>query len=178
MDQSLGLDIGSVIAKAILLDNQARIVGRWETRSRGRPADAIFSLLKKCMPKIVFSRLRIGLTGYGREGLSVSEDIFSCNEIAALSYGASQVDGRAQSVIEVGGQSTQWIHLRREAEDAVPGRFLDFVISERCAAGSGAFIEQQASRLKLDVKAFSKLASRAATGSPSPAAAVFSLNRI
>ena len=161
-----GFDVGSVIAKAVLLDERARIVGRWETRSRGRPAEALHTLLEKCLKRAGRTELRIGLTGYGREGLAFPEAVYACNEIAALAYGVSHLDRRIKSAIEVGGQSTQWIRLEGEPVDSAPGRFLDFVVNERCAAGSGAFIEQQAARLKLNIEESSKLTTRAKTGAP------------
>ncbi len=166
MGMILGLDIGSVIAKAVLLDDQSKIVSHWETKSRGCPTKAFYALFKKCIKKAEHTDLRIGVTGYGREGMSFPDSVFSCNEIVALAYGAIWMDRSCKSVIEVGGQSTQWICLEGESKDSAQARFLDYVTNERCAAGSGAFIEQQAARFKLNVQEFSKLAARAKTGVP------------
>ena len=79
----LGLDIGSVIAKAVLLDEQTEIRDCWETKSRGRPADAARILLEQFPGNIRAADLKIGLTGYGREGLSYPTAVYACNEIVA-----------------------------------------------------------------------------------------------
>ncbi|MBN1272125.1 MAG: hypothetical protein JXB26_07605 [Candidatus Aminicenantes bacterium] len=166
MTKILGLDIGSVVAKAVLLDDQSKILGRWESKSRSCPLDAILNLLEGVLEKAGYGDFRIGITGYGREGLAFADSIYDCNDIAALAYGAFWLECRARSVIEVGGQSTQWVRLEGNSRNTTKGHFLDFVINERCAAGSGAFIEQQAARLKVNIEAFSKLAAQAETGAP------------
>jgi predicted CoA-substrate-specific enzyme activase len=162
----LGIDIGSVNAKAVLLDDTERIRGSWETRSRGCATEALHLLLEKALKDGNHPGIKIGLTGSGREQISSADEIFTCNEIVALAVGASMMESRARSVIEVGGQSTRWLHLEDDTGEVGNFRILDFVLNERCAAGSGAFIEQQAARLKLDIEEFSRLATQATSGAP------------
>ena len=166
MCKLLGIDIGSVNARAVLLDEAERIKGSWETRSRGCAAEALYLLLEKALGGGNHPRIKIGLTGSGREQIACADEIFTCNEILALAVGVSMTENRAQSIIEVGGQSTRWLHLEHDTEEIGNIRILDFVLNERCAAGSGAFIEQQAARLKLDVEEFSRLAACAISGAP------------
>jgi predicted CoA-substrate-specific enzyme activase len=83
------------------------------------------------------------------------------NEVVATARGVRQDFPKARTVIDLGGQSTKWILLGLEGEqDAV----MDFLGNGLCAAGAGAFLEQQADRLGMTVAELGRIAAGAARG--------------
>lgn len=159
-----GLDIGSVISKAVLTDESFRVKGQWCLHSRGDPVRALKILIDKAFGNAEGVTLKIGLTGSGRELFDLPEGISSLNEILALALGASIEFPRAKSVIEVGGHSSRWVRLEKGSPGEIEAEIADFTLNERCAAGSGAFLEQQAGRLKLGIEEFSEMACHASHG--------------
>jgi len=157
----LGLDIGAVSSQAVLLGEDLHPVGRWTVRSRGNPEQAARTLLLKALSGRREFSLRIGLTGCGRDAFFLGEEVASFNEIVSLAQGASLEHPRARSVIEVGGHSARWVLLKGDGSTGAEAEILDFGLNDRCAAGSGAFLEQQAARLKLGIREFSELAFQA-----------------
>jgi predicted CoA-substrate-specific enzyme activase len=160
----LGLDIGSVISKAVLLDGSFRVLGWWSVNSRGDPAEALEILVKKAIGPRKNFNLKFALTGGGRELFEPTEEISSVNEIISLALGTAFEHPQVKSVIEIGGHSSLWLRLEKESLDGVEAEIVDFMLNERCAAGSGAFLEQQATRLKLGIEEFSALAAGAIRG--------------
>jgi activator of 2-hydroxyglutaryl-CoA dehydratase len=70
----------------------------------------------------------------------------------------------AKSIIDIGGHSSRWIHLDNRSNSDAGSEIIDFSLNERCAADSGAFLEQQGARLKLNIEEFSELALKATKG--------------
>ncbi len=160
----LGLDIGSVISKAVMLDASFRILDRWSINNRGDPAEALGILVEKAVGQRKNFNLKIALTGSGRELFELPEEISSVNEIISLALGTAFEHPQVKSVIEIGGHSSLWLLLEKESQGGVEAEIVDFMLNERCAAGSGAFLEQQATRLKLGIEEFSGLAAGAIRG--------------
>jgi len=161
----LGLDIGTSAVKAALLDDSLRPVGFFETRTGGNPAAATRKVLARVLAGRKGRGLRLGVTGTGRGAVADTAGIFSANEVVALAIGAARFHPRARSVIEIGGQTSRWVLLDPVKAGAEPG-ILDFALNDVCAAGSGAFLEQQASRLRLGIEEFASLAASARRGAP------------
>jgi len=160
----LGLDIGSVNCKAVLLDESFRLIDTEILQSKGDPAGVVKALVKKFIGARGSCSLKIGVTGCGREIFDFPKEISSFNEIVCLALGSSLEHPDAKSVIEIGGQSSKWLHLDNHSLSETESEIIDFSINERCVAGSGAFLEQQALRLKADIEEFSDLAVRAVQG--------------
>jgi predicted CoA-substrate-specific enzyme activase len=159
-----GLDIGSTTCKAVLVDEAFEIKRRAVTRCAGNPAEAILHVVKNILPSDTKTSIQIGITGCGSESFEWPHGSAVANEIIALALGVSQNSPDVRSVIEIGGQTACWLSLKNKALLDGELDILNFAINERCAAGSGAFLEQQASRLKLDIEEFSSLASSAGRG--------------
>jgi len=157
---SLGLDLGASSAKAVLMDDDLRVVGRSNVDSRTFDLEAFQRLLASLVPERGEIVLKLGVTGVGRELFRFPEGTRFVNEVIALAQGSAKAHPGARSVLEVGGQSSRWIQLDGSTQ-AGPSEIVDFALNEKCAAGAGAFLEQQAGRLKLDIEAFSKLAASA-----------------
>ncbi|MFW5739913.1 MAG: acyl-CoA dehydratase activase, partial [Myxococcota bacterium] len=155
----LGIDIGSVQVKVVVLDVSGTIVFRACRPSQGRSAKNALA----CVRELIDERgdellVRVGVTGSGRR-LFVGEGARHVNEVMAAAAAVRAVRPNASTVIDVGGQLSKWIKLGDPNGESIVA---DFATNGACAAGSGAFVEQQAQRLKLDTAVLGTLAAEAA----------------
>jgi len=161
----LGLDIGSTSSKGVLLNDSGQIVRQAEVRCMGNQAEAVREVASRILPTDKNGDIIVGLTGCGRHVLDWPEGVIQFNAILSLAGGVARTNPESRSVIEIGGHASRWLLLSEERlRDAEP-EIQDFAMNERCAAGSGAFIEQQASRLKMSIEEFSEVAAFAQRGS-------------
>jgi predicted CoA-substrate-specific enzyme activase len=150
--QSVGIDIGSRAVKLVVMDAESGQVVRRAVHDTGSdPLAVCQSLLAGLSPE------RITATGYGRhlfkEHWPAAEVV---TEIKAVAVGATHGVPGCRAIIDVGGQDTKAIAL-----DAA-GRVQKFVMNDRCAAGTGQFLEMMATALALTREEFVTAASRAA----------------
>ncbi len=139
-----GLDIGSRTTKLAVLRD-----GRFAFRISDtgvKPAETCARLLDGSEFDAVVA------TGYGRHLAGTEFDYPTITEILAAARGARHVFPEARSVIDVGGQDCKAITL---AED---GTFTNFLMNDRCAAGTGRFLEMMAVTLQLPLGAFAVMA--------------------
>ncbi len=160
----LGLDIGSSAVKAVVLDDAWRPVEFLEQANRGEPAGAFREISRRALEGRGPLRLRVGITGAGRETIEAPPEVFISNEVVALALGAAVEFPGARSVIEIGAQASRWVLLDGASGASAEPEILDFALNDACAAGSGAFLEQQAGRLKLTIDQFASLAASAGRG--------------
>lgn len=159
MKAYLGLDVGSVTTKLVLLDEQNQVLDSLYLRTQGRPIEAIQKGLQMLGQRVP-SDLEIagvGTTGSARllAAVVVGADVVK-NEITAHAVAASHFVPGVQTVIEIGGQDSKIIVLR-------DGVAVDFAMNTVCAAGTGAFLDQQAVRLNIPIDQFGPLALRSRT---------------
>ncbi len=160
----LGLDFGAEICKAVLLDECLQVISKRETFGRGNPAGALQTIASSLFGNHEGFQLKVGVTGSGRDAFDFADQVQTLNELVSLALGVVHLYPTARSVIEIGAESSRWLLLGpTSAPDAHP-EILDFAMNERCAAGSGGFLRQQASRLKLTLSEFSALAASAQKG--------------
>jgi len=155
----LGIDVGSTSTNLVLINEKEEIVNYCYLRTFGRPIDAIkqgFSELKKKInDQLEISG--IGTTGSGRYlatdflGVDLTKDEITAQAIAGL-----KIDHNVDTIFEIGGQDSKFISLKNES-------VIDFQMNKICAAGTGSFIEEQAKKLKISLKDFSKLALKSQT---------------
>lgn len=128
----LGVDAGSRFVKWVLLDGSSGSL-----LDRGRISSEGVDL--RNLPSSLPSASATGLTGYGRHLL---KEIFpNCSvvsEISAHAMGAMALCEKARFVMDVGGQDSKALELDSS------GRVLDFRLNDRCAAGTGRFLENMA----------------------------------
>jgi predicted CoA-substrate-specific enzyme activase len=157
----LGLDLGSVSLKCIVFDRQNRIVFKRYLRIAGRPLAATLALLQEMTAELgdpVFSGAVA--TGSGKELIAGAIKAETVNEIVAQAESAWAAYPQARSIIEIGGQDSKFMSIDRRS-DGTP--FIqDHAFNELCAAGTGAFLDQQAERMGLDIERFSVIARDAA----------------
>ena len=150
----LGVDVGSVSTNIIVLDEDLNVIETLYLRTQGNPINAITRGLKHIEEKLPTNTevLGVGATGSGRTlaGVIIGADIIK-NEITAHAVAASKEVPGAQTVIEIGGQDSKIIILRN-------GIVVDFAMNTVCAAGTGSFLDQQASRLGIPIENFGEMA--------------------
>jgi predicted CoA-substrate-specific enzyme activase len=157
----LGIDIGTANVKVVICTGSCTTVFRGLAPSRGHPLGALHALLSQ-MPDWLERECRIAVTGAGHLQLQEFTRVLSVNEILATAIGVREVFPRARTVIDLGGQFSKWILLG--AGDSAQVYVADFSSNGLCAAGAGAFLEQQAGRLRLTLEELGCLAARARRG--------------
>ncbi len=158
----LGIDLGAAEVKLVLCTRGGDIAYQARTPNRGRPLASLLRLLSDIPPEAHRgAALKVATTGSGKWLLDGVTCCLPVNEVVATARGVRRKFPAARTVIDLGGQSTKWILLGLESEqDAVT----DFLGNGLCAAGAGAFLEQQADRLGLTVSELGRLAAGAARG--------------
>jgi len=137
-----GIDIGSRTIKLVVLNETGDIV-------RGLQTDTGFDPLwesKKLIDGMSYDRIMA--TGYGRNLFEISFDAPTVTEIKAHARGARAFFPDARAVLDIGGQDTKAMSLFEN------GRVKKFEMNDRCAAGTGKFLEIMAKTLGFDLEAF------------------------
>ncbi|HOM29277.1 MAG TPA: acyl-CoA dehydratase activase [Deltaproteobacteria bacterium] len=143
---TLGLDIGSTSTKSVILGDGRRVIVGFYTRTSGRPVDAVRAILGAvedlCLSKgVTLEFTGAAATGSGRKliGAIIGADM-TIDEITAHARAAIETNPRADTIIEIGGQDAKFTRLEG-------GAVTFCAMNTVCAAGTGSFIEEQASRL-------------------------------
>ncbi|HMA53373.1 MAG TPA: double-cubane-cluster-containing anaerobic reductase [Acidobacteriota bacterium] len=157
-DLTLGLDLGSRAVKAVLLDpSRSEIIAvcvRDATADKARDADGLLRSVLEAAAARRSDIVRIAATGYGRIQVRFADE--TPTEIACHASGVRACHTEARAIIEIGGQDSKAIRL------APDGRVKDFAMNDRCAAGSGRFLEVAARILGTDLEGLAAMALRAA----------------
>ena len=146
----IGVDIGSTATKVAMVDAAGELV-RTELMPTGfSSVDAAerarAAMIQRDSP---FVSSRVVATGYGRVAVPYADKVVT--EITCHGRGAARLFGPDGTVIDVGGQDTKVIRLRG-------GRVFKFVMNDKCAAGTGRFLEVMADRLGVSHDELSVLA--------------------
>lgn len=140
-----GVDVGSTYTKIAGIDDKKNIVDTTVIPTIVNQDEIVKEYLRDKSIKMLVS------TGYGRYMI---EDTFSCpviSEIKAHAKGAHFFAPNTELVIDLGGQDSKVIKLNES------GGFVDFRMNDKCAAGTGKFLEIAANRMGLDMEKFAKL---------------------
>lgn len=154
-----GIDIGSITAKAVVLSD-GRILGSkvaftgYNAREAGRN---IYEILLRELEMEEPTIERIVSTGYGRKSVTFADKAIT--EIICHGAGAYYLNPHVRTVIDVGGQDSKVLAINPD------GTVKDFVMNDKCAAGTGRFLEVMARAMESDLDDFGTLSLR--SGSPS-----------
>ena len=146
-----GIDLGSVALKAVLLDPEGQIRRRLVEPVVGS-IDAALGRLLEGLFEGVSGTGTLGVTGGGKTRFASFPAAHLETDLLATARAVARLHPGARGVIEIGGHQSKWIRLGPD------GRLESFALNEECAAGSGAFLEQQAGRLKMDLQTLSSSA--------------------
>ncbi|MCI6108205.1 MAG: acyl-CoA dehydratase activase [Candidatus Faecimonas sp.] len=150
----LGIDIGSISTKGIIIDKNNTILASSYLWTKGNPLKAVKEVLENLKPKIPseYQIVGIGTTGSARKliGTILGANIIK-NEITAHAIGTISKYPEVRTIIEIGGQDSKIILIKNKI-------VVDYAMNTLCAAGTGAFLSSQAKRLDIPVEEFGKIA--------------------
>ena len=144
----IGIDIGSLSTKVVLLEDgglKDMVVARSTYRFKEVGQQLLDQILEK--NHLTISEItKIITTGYGRKTLDLGEQSEQITEITAHARGAQYFFPKVQSIIDIGGQDSKVILLSKRS-----GKVLDFQMNDKCAAGTGRFLEVMAGALEVKI---------------------------
>jgi len=157
-DVYVGIDIGSVSANTIVLDEHRNILEEHYTRTKGEPLQTVLLLLNDLIKHYGKESIKLlALTGSGGKLIAPLVGAGFTNEVIAQAKAVEVFHPEVRTVIEMGGQDAKLIFLAPEGADGKL-RIADFQMNSVCAAGTGSFLDQQAFRLGLTIEEFGHLA--------------------
>lgn len=145
----MGVDSGSTSTDVVIMNADKHIVATAIVPTGARAADAAARAMGEALSKAGLAAGDVALrvsTGYGRDNIEGMDS--SVTEITCHARGAHYLAPDARSVIDIGGQDSKVIHLN--ANGSVAG----FVMNDKCAAGTGRFMEAMARVLEMDLDEF------------------------
>lgn len=135
----VGIDIGSTASKTVIMDSGKKNIlhkkvmpSGWNSKETGL---SILNWVKEILREEDFS---VTATGYGRISIPFADK--TVTEITCHGKGAYFLNGKDITVIDIGGQDTKVIVLKN-------GQVTDFIMNDKCSAGTGKFLEIMANRL-------------------------------
>ncbi|MGI6511091.1 MAG: acyl-CoA dehydratase activase [Catenisphaera adipataccumulans] len=147
-----GIDSGSTSTDVIIMNEKQDILastivptGAGATRTARQALDLALNSAHKTIDDIDL----VVTTGYGRE--NIAANTMSITEITCHAKGAHYLDPKAKTVIDIGGQDSKVIRIDED------GRVENFVMNDKCAAGTGRFLDMQARALEISLKEMSAL---------------------
>jgi len=152
---SIGIDVGSVAAKAAAYDGE-KIVATALMPTGWSPKESGGQLLKDIMTKLDINKDDINTivgTGYGRISLPFADK--KVTEITCHGRGAYHINPEIRTIIDIGGQDSKVIRINEQ------GNVIDFLMNDKCAAGTGRFLQVMSNALEIDIDELSQLASGA-----------------
>lgn len=150
----LGIDVGSTSTNFVVIDEDNNVIDYLYVKTNGKPKDVVLENLAALKKKLgdSFKFKGIAVTGSGREfiGKLLGAD-YVINEITAQAEGAISVCSDVDTIFEIGGQDSKYISIENNLVK-------DFEMNKICAAGTGAFIEEQIKKLGISLKEFGPVA--------------------
>jgi predicted CoA-substrate-specific enzyme activase len=143
---SAGVDIGSTASKAVVLGDR-RILQAVIGPSSTDPARTAADIYRRALVATGHSESDVACvvgTGYGRARVPFART--NVSELSCHARGAHHLLPSVRTVLDLGGQDTKAISVDND------GRLLDFAMNDKCAAGTGRFLEMMARTLGLDLE--------------------------
>lgn len=146
-----GVDSGSASTDAAILDQEGKLVGWSVVRTGAGAAAGAEKALKQAMEMAGITEQdirRTVSTGYGRETIGLGDS--SVTEITCHARGAHHLLPSVRTIIDIGGQDSKIIRV--DANGAVT----NFVMNDKCAAGTGRFLEMMARTMEMSMEEMSE----------------------
>ena len=151
----LGIDVGSISTKGVIIDESNKIIGTSYLWTEGNPMEAVKKVinnLERELKQKDIAIVGVGVTGSARKliGSMVGANMVR-NEITAHAIGTLSLFPKVKTILEIGGQDSKIIIL----EDGI---VVDYAMNTLCAAGTGSFLSSQAKRLGVCIEDFGDIA--------------------
>ncbi len=148
---TIGIDVGSITTKAVMMKDGALVSAKvintgYNTKNAGE------TVLEDIISEVRIKKSsieRIVATGYGRNSVLFADK--AVTEITCHAYGGRYLNPKIRSVIDIGGQDSKAIVMDEK------GRVKDFAMNDKCAAGTGRFLEVMARALEVNLDDFGKM---------------------
>ncbi|OGW36658.1 MAG: hypothetical protein A2Y97_12535 [Nitrospirae bacterium RBG_13_39_12] len=136
-----GIDIGSRYIKYVVLEDN-KPVAFYKEDTGHDPFEVCRKLMEMNKPDKLIA------TGYGRHLLEIHGSVNTITEIKAVAIGSKEVLPSCRTIIDIGGQDTKVIAINED------GMVTNFEMNDRCAAGTGKFLEIMAKTLGFNIESF------------------------
>ena len=149
-----GCDVGSTYTKAVIIDENGKLVAHTTIRSKiNSEVSAQMSMeeVVRQVPELKSAKdlsYLIG-TGYGRNKVPFADENIS--EISCHAMGVHVTDSNVKAIIDIGGQDVKGISIDSD------GTVKNFAMNDKCAAGTGRFFEAMARSFEMSLTDFSNL---------------------
>ncbi len=142
----LGIDSGSTSTNAVVIDGEQNIVSSLVIRTGARSIDSAHRACEEVLEQAGLKRediAKLVATGYGRVSVDFADaDI---TEITCHARGAHYFNPSVRTILDIGGQDSKAIRLNAD------GTVADFAMNDKCAAGTGRFLEAMARTLEVGI---------------------------
>ena len=142
----LGIDSGSTSTNAVIMNEKREIVAFSVVRTGAKSGDSAQRILEDVLQRAGMTQAELDLivsTGYGRVSIPFADE--NVTEISCHGKGAHYFNPEVRSILDIGGQDSKAIRLNES------GEVTDFVMNDKCAAGTGRFLEMMARTLEMDI---------------------------
>ena len=144
MDYFAGIDVGSLSTDVVILNGGGEVCGHSIIETGANSTEASEDALEKALAQAGIGRgdlAKIVATGYGRVSVPLADRKFT--EISCHALGAYYLFPDTGTVIDIGGQDSKVIRVGEG------GKVVDFTMNDKCAAGTGRFLEVMAAKLRV-----------------------------
>ncbi len=142
----MGIDSGSTSTNAVIMDENRKIKAFSVVRTGAKSGVSADRALQEVLEKVGLTREEIAWivsTGYGRVSISFADE--NVTEISCHGKGAHYFNPSIRTILDIGGQDSKAIRLNEN------GEVKDFVMNDKCAAGTGRFLEMIARTLEVSL---------------------------
>ncbi|HIX24688.1 MAG TPA: 2-hydroxyacyl-CoA dehydratase [Candidatus Lachnoclostridium avicola] len=142
----MGIDSGSTSTNAVIMDRDRNIKAFAVVRTGAKSGQSAQKILEEVLEKAGLKRENISWivsTGYGRVSIPFADE--NVTEISCHGRGAHYFNPNVRTILDIGGQDSKAIHL------SSTGEVTDFVMNDKCAAGTGRFLEMIARSLEMEI---------------------------
>lgn len=143
----MGIDSGSTSTNAVILNQNRELIASAVIRTGAKSGESAQRILKEILEKAGLQRsdlIKIVSTGYGRVSIPFADE--NVTEISCHGKGAHYLNPQIRTILDIGGQDSKAIHLNEK------GDVTDFVMNDKCAAGTGRFLEMMARTLEVSIE--------------------------
>ncbi|AZR73062.1 2-hydroxyglutaryl-CoA dehydratase [Anoxybacter fermentans] len=151
-----GIDVGSRTCKGVIIDTEGKIISTGLLKTGVECKKNAYKLFQNILDNVGIDKSQVKFvvgTGYGRNNIEFAQK--KITEITCHARGAHYLFPEIRGLVDIGGQDSKVIRLDEK------GRVLDFSMNDKCAAGTGRFLEMMALTMDLTLDEMGKLAKMA-----------------